>query len=381
MQSQTINYRTHLPSLDGYRGIAILMVLFCHYYPYTVGDPLTAITQMGAWGVDLFFVLSGFLITGILLDTAEGPHFFKSFYARRALRLFPVYIAFCVVTIVLALLAGEHPTRWCAPLFLYLSNIVLGRGLPLGIYGHRIGQLWSLAVEEQFYCVWPPLILLLGTRKRVAYACIVGTVGALLFRLFYAADPIGHVGIALLLPSRMDSLLLGGLLAAITRSPRLFAQLTSARLYATGLACLLGLIFLYRRGGGLMGRSMILYGLTVLAIFFAVVVALAILPHTWVSAVGRQKWLRFFGRYSYGIYLWHTIIVVPMEHGMAFLSRNGRVATCAGTLVAITVAVAISVVSFHVLERPFLRMKRLFPYPPHGAVPATEATVPQTSMS
>ena len=143
----------HIDSLDGLRGIAILLVFFFHYLERNPHNPLSWIASVGWSGVDLFFVLSGFLITGILYDTRKATNFFKVFYARRALRLFPLY--FFAVSIVLVVAVLLHtPMSWKAiPFYIYGANLMLvvPGGVPDFTPYFNCIHFWSLAVEEQFY--------------------------------------------------------------------------------------------------------------------------------------------------------------------------------------------------------------------------------------
>src|ERR1017187_2368035 len=148
----------HIPELDGLRGIAALMVVFYHAFFWSMGKGgwpffprlVASVTQFGWLGVDLFFVLSGFLITGVLLKAKGKPRFLKLFYIRRALRILPVYYGFLIV---LELLSPSRNTSFVLVSFVYLSNAAPLLGVPM-IYG----PLWSLSVEEHFYLLWPWLV-------------------------------------------------------------------------------------------------------------------------------------------------------------------------------------------------------------------------------
>jgi peptidoglycan/LPS O-acetylase OafA/YrhL len=156
----------HLPALDGIRGLAVLGVLIVHAdvllnTTRQVEHVLVVLSEFGAYGVDLFFVLSGFLITGILLETKESPKYFSSFYARRFLRLFPVYYGYLLV-VALIFPALHHAIRTSMTDYgggwgwylAYCSNWKPGHGASDPCLGH----FWSLAVEEQFYLLWPAMI-------------------------------------------------------------------------------------------------------------------------------------------------------------------------------------------------------------------------------
>src|SRR5579863_9160491 len=211
----------HVRAYDGLRGIAIVLVLLRHLGEdlpaRRLGGVVDAALNAGWLGVDVFFVLSGFLITGILLDArgdeaqpSEG--YFLRFYARRALRIFPLYYLFLAVTIFIARPPMPHGTWWY---WSYTSNVLIARhGWPEGLW--ETGHLWSLAVEEQFYLVWPAIIAW-TPRRRLPVLCVAIIVGAIAVRI-----ALIHQGAALgayvLTPARADTLAVGAALAIALRS-------------------------------------------------------------------------------------------------------------------------------------------------------------------
>ena len=185
----------HIPALDGIRGLAILLVLLGHFTSYGgfrpeigVDRAYHLVAMLGGVGVDLFFVLSGFLITGILVDARGGAFFFRNFYMRRVLRIFPLYYgSLLVFFVVLPLLdpgdprlqqvLGEQAWYWS-----YLTNIRMAfDGWPAY---HHIGHFWSLAVEEQFYMVWP-LVIFLFRRRSLLFICAACVAASLAFRVAF----------------------------------------------------------------------------------------------------------------------------------------------------------------------------------------------------
>ena len=171
-------YARHLPALDGVRGFAVLGVACSHLFPATPHSPLEAFVHstfaFGASGVDLFFVLSGFLITGILFDSLPDPGFFRKFYARRVLRIFPLYYGVLAAFAVAALVFGLNFHHQLLSLALYLQNTHLV-AQPIRDYfgptGLPLPHFWSLAIEEQFYLVWPVTVYFLRTRHRLLIFC------------------------------------------------------------------------------------------------------------------------------------------------------------------------------------------------------------------
>lgn len=368
-----------LPVLDGLRGVAILLVLVLHFTMYG-GPPGEAGIDgfvhrfaLAGWvGVDLFFVLSGFLITGILYDAKGGERYFRNFYARRILRIFPLYYGALVFFLVLlpwlwpgheglAQLRSEGIWYWT-----YLVNVRIAReGWPdFGALGH----FWSLAVEEQFYLLWPLAVFLL--RRRPLMALCAGAAGlAVGARLaLHLADR--EAAAFVLLPARLDALAAGALLALAVRGP---GGLPAAVRWAKPAAAvaLAGLVALFIWKGGLPAEdpAVAVAGYSLLAVLFAGVLALALAaapegrPGRWLAA----PWLVFFGRYSYGLYVLHhpLLFLKPAELNYGAIPEvlGSRLP---GWLLFVTLGVGVTVglalLSWHFWEKPFLDLKDRFPY-------------------
>ena len=219
-----------IPELDGVRGIAILLVLLFHLelaYPPAIPRIFFAPLLIGWSGVDLFFVLSGFLITGILIDTRECRNYFSSFYMRRVLRIMPLYLlavfAYFVVALPLAHHWGQWPNRDSSQqmwFWLHLSNWPPAFGTVVPFIGH----FWSLSVEEQFYRVWPFVVFMVAPR-RLAGVCIAVIVAALALRVACLHRDFVYY----LTPFRMDALGVGCLTATLVRN-KSWAAAVGARL-------------------------------------------------------------------------------------------------------------------------------------------------------
>jgi peptidoglycan/LPS O-acetylase OafA/YrhL len=163
----------YIPELDGLRGVAILAVMLFHMQVRGVA--------LGWAGVELFFVLSGFLITRILLESRDKPHYLRNFYARRALRIFPLYYVVLVVTLILPPPHGFGRSRTSLWYFAYLQTLPLVRGR---FEASPLPHSWTLAIEEQFYCLWPFVLLLLRRGRDLAAALAVLFLGATAFRVW-----------------------------------------------------------------------------------------------------------------------------------------------------------------------------------------------------
>lgn len=377
-----------IATLDGLRGIAILLVLVLHFTMY--GGSLSAagtdrlverIARAGWIGVDLFFVLSGFLITGILYDAKGREGYFRSFYVRRLLRITPLYYGALVLFLGLlpvvwpaheglAGLRGEGVWYWT-----YLINFrIAAEGWP---HFGALGHFWSLAVEEQFYLLWPLAVFLLRRRPLMALcaACMALAVATRL-----ALHLAGHAPAAFVLaPARLDALAAGALLALAVRGP---AGLPAVARWAkpAAIAGAAGLLALFAWKGGLPAEdpAVSVAGQALLALGFAAVLALALEAEPgsrggrWLAA----PVLVFFGRYSYGLYVLHHPLLFLKPEGWSYdnlpLVLGSRLP---GWLLFIAAGIGVSVVlallSWHLWEKPFLDLKDRIPMPqersPSGA--------------
>ena len=232
--SQPKPLRVHLPALDGVRAIAILMVIVYHALnglPAATGSQnvFLNVVQQGWVGVDLFFVLSGFLITGILMDVRDPVHALRRFYARRMLRIVPVYVAFLLFSMWIAPIIGTmHPEEVAQLKGSQLWYWSYSFNLMVALHTWQatsfpLAHLWSLSVEEQFYLLWPLAALLMTplTLRRTALGCIVA---AELFRLAFILGGAGGQVNFVMLPCRMDSLAAGAFLACAYRDPALWSR-------------------------------------------------------------------------------------------------------------------------------------------------------------
>jgi len=364
-----------IAALDGLRGVAVLTVMAHHLTPNVEHSNRVSIwisnLAHSAWiGVDLFFVLSGFLITGILLDSKRSPHYFRNFFARRILRIFPLYYAVLFVTLVLLPAAGMHPDgfrageRYSPWLWCYGANILMTikHDFCLG----RLGHFWTLAVEEQFYLIWPAIIFACS-RKSTVKVCMATVAVAIVSRIVLRMHGEWWVSSYAFTLCKADSLCIGALIAVASRSPVAWStcrKWAPAIAGASGIA-LLGVMCIR---GGLAGGSteMQWFGYTLLAVFFAAVVALCIdAPPILLSYAVRSKLLRFFGKHSYSLYVLHWLVgpaievVVPSR---AVLAAFGQ--TFIGPVVCLILSIAacvpLSLVSWHLLEKHFIALKDRF---------------------
>jgi peptidoglycan/LPS O-acetylase OafA/YrhL len=368
----------HMVVLDGVRGVAILMVLCVHFIgdspaSTAFGRAMVKLANYGVWGVDLFFVLSGFLITGLLYDSKRSAHYYRDFYVRRTLRIFPLYyVVLALLFLVLPALPTPYPAgltesaRHQAWLWLYASNAYLAihRGWVLPYVGH----FWSLAVEEQFYLLWPVVVLSFGRRSLLGI-CVAVTVLALVLRAVLSFAGAGYVAQVVLTPCRFDALCVGGFLALAVRSVGLERVARTARLC---LGPLLALVLLASGWNALRGSlSDVVLPIrgTLIALTFGalLVTSLAAKAEGLPSRLLRSRVMCFLGTRSYGLYVFHGIIAYAMgEHRAALDALAARLSAGAAMIVeagaGAGVSILVAAASYELFEKHFLRLKtRLAP--------------------
>ncbi len=345
-----------IPQLDGVRGIAVLLVIMVHASDKYPSLHLKALFSRGWMGVDLFFVLSGFLITRILLKTKESDGYFKNFYARRCLRIWPLYYSLLlfmfVVTPLLrpsesALIFAPRSSPWWAYPF-FLQNFLIP--VPTMATG-PLGVMWSLAIEEQFYLIWPWVVRYRSSSQlRYISAAILCLSPALRWYL-----SLHNVNIYPNLFCRLDGLMAGALLALLMQT-RSFDPLRWTRWAAVCFALSLPLAVLTDASGA----RWITFSLTAAAATSLVYLAL-FSELKLLKAALTSRFLTYTGAISYGLYLLHKI---PFDMAQSFhLDRHPALALPLG----IVAAYGLATVSWRVLEKPFLNLKRFFAPEPNLA--------------
>ena len=360
-----VSRESHLPQLDGLRALAVMAVMFRHYVPASLN-----VVDLGRFGVLLFFVLSGFLISGILLDARErldrtggSPRSVAlRFYARRFLRIFPIYYA-----TVLVLYAMSHTDRFTGWDALDAVREQIGWfltytwNLRYGITqenGGVLGHVWSLCVEEQFYLIWP-WILLFAPRRTILPALLFGAALGFGFRLVGSLSGWSYHAINFMTPGCLDSLALGGLLA-----------------------------YLWRRGesGAAAAERLIRVALPVGVVLLVVIPWIShplARPFTDVGFAGISLWLvgrgaqgfggiggrfleakptAYIGKVSYGVYLYHIPVQMLLYMPLGWVGLTQADLGSAQPLVLMAATIAMAAISWELFEKPINRLKRYFPY-------------------
>jgi peptidoglycan/LPS O-acetylase OafA/YrhL len=359
-------------SLDGLRGVAVMAVLTLHaYIPLTVAKDVKILGVGGFLGVDIFFVLSGFLITSLLIQEWEVNDRidFKKFYARRALRLLPalyVFVAACVLYSIL-FQAKEESDGALSDVFaitFYLSNWI-----PINLYSLR--HTWSLAVEEQFYLLYPILlggILLVVKRLKIARQRIILFLLLLIAVIgIYRAVLFAHSGFSMRIyigsDTRADSLLFGCLVGMIISANLIPQKLWFERLLkiaASGAAAALFYMFLTTK----YDSSFFYYGGFTFVAFLVglIIISLQVSPPKILKLFLEWSVLIWIGRLSYGIYLWHKLVYMIMDSALPLISIQSE--TMRRIILPLTIKIVCSLivaaVSYYFVEKPFLRLKQRF---------------------
>jgi peptidoglycan/LPS O-acetylase OafA/YrhL len=382
--------RAYFPSLDGLRAVSFFGVFLWHY----MGLPF------GWAGVDVFFVLSGFLITGILYDTRDDPHRVRNFYIRRTLRIFPLYYGvFLAIFLLTPVMHWAWTWQWIAwPLYLgnflaflypHLNNDFVSNFVDANLVSQayprlnlRLGHFWSLCVEEQFYLLWPWVVFTVRDRRKLIAICAACIVLVPLARHIART----HMPQALLdngavlhsTPFRFDTLLFGAFIALLYRGAhREHMQRAAQAVLATATLCALLVCVYWSRLhptdlNDVVARHTWLF--TLVALFSGALLLRTLVPGTIPYRIFNLRWLRMFGTVSYGAYVFHDIphkeYARLVEHYFDHGARDTKITAVFGLVMTLTLAI----LSYHFFESPILRLKDRFTSSNAGRVLAVNSS-------
>jgi peptidoglycan/LPS O-acetylase OafA/YrhL len=378
-------------ALDGLRAIAVIMVFFQHY-----GAGHAFIFGWGWTGVDIFFVLSGFLITGILYDSQNKVRRYRDFYIRRTLRIFPLYYFIWAVVLLLApFVHWQWNLRWAlwpaylgnTARFFFLhqpgdpyrfDKLTFGApissrfGYPVHLY---IGHFWSLCVEEQFYLIWPFVVYQVRRRETLIKICLAVIVLSPILRavLSFTLSPqlLRMELFYRCLPTRLDALLIGGLIALCLRGPeevmvrrlRRPLLMASAALFVALYLVATKLLALPLDGAA--SNWVGVFGFTLIDLFAAALILECIHQGSLLGAALRWKPLRALGIISYGFYIYHDLLHDFYSDAAHRISPHHAYPLT--LLIAFTSTLLIAALSYRLLERPLLQLKDRFTGQVHTA--------------
>jgi len=339
----------YIPELQGLRGIAVLAVVLYHSHPRLEHTPFYDASLWGWAGVNLFFVLSGFLITSILIEARTQPHYFRNFYGRRALRIWPVYLLALAICYLKADWFVGSPVDQAirsAPWWAYLLFVqnLFHLDLPAGL-----GPTWSLAIEEQYYLLWAPLVRFLRKPWMLAGALVTALIASPLFRMTHFAwitrtHTLTH----------LDGIAMGSLIA--------LALYTIALRRRTWLAIgICGLFIGFILAATIAGGTALLDTALTCGFGGAVLAAIASTgARNPLNVILRRGPLPFYGRISYGMYMTHIMIFIYFGWFDQRMDAYGIAGNLAVVALRLAASTAGATLLWYAFESRILRLKRFF---------------------
>lgn len=385
-----------IPELDGIRAIAILLVIGCHYEGFS--SLLWGLPAFGWVGVDIFFVLSGFLITSILVELRGTESPIKVFYIRRVLRIFPIYYLTIFLIAVISLACNEHliHIRWYVSRFLYLQSIKdapalfhqvylrlagvgprvslfhrtalppVSQGADFGPWANSLSAAWSLSIEEYFYILWAPIVIFLKSRQKVAVAAL------LIFLLSIAIQYLGFTNQKDYFEffCRMDTIMAGSMLALFLKlrgklqvSNQRRADIAASVAGVAAAIVLFAILILDRPVIGHELRdspSFLVIGMPALSILLALALGCVVLRRSeplFPLRILRWNPARYLGTISYSLYLFHVPVYYFFLHLGAALQLSGFGVALAVSLASLATSITLSAISWKYFETPILNLK------------------------
>ena len=344
-------------NLDGVRAIAILMVMLFHFFHGIILDTeflqfMNRVFILGQTGVTLFFVLSGFLITRILLFTKNNPHYFKNFYLRRTLRIFPLYYLFLFLFYLFhPLIFGSQPVPFHEQLYFYIYLQNFAETFHWQAVGP--GHFWSLAVEEHFYLFWPLIVYQLND-KHLLRIIIMIIIGALLLRVFML---LNGYEVYFFTFTRIDSLAIGALLSVLERR-NVFTQQNAIKFLGLTLVILIPTVLSWVLLAGEESQLIQVYKYLLFSFsyFAAIGFVISVKSGNILNKVLQSSLFTYTGRISYGLYVYHPIIYLICRR---FLYTQ---VWYIDMVIWFSLSYLVAIISFHTFETYFLGLKNYFKY-------------------
>jgi peptidoglycan/LPS O-acetylase OafA/YrhL len=360
MQANSIS-RAHYPTLDGLRGLAILLVVFYHNFGFI------NYFFFGWLGVDLFFVLSGYLITSILLNDLGSKNYLRNFYMRRVLRIFPLYYLCLIIFLIIVpavniKLDVKYYTDNQVWLWAYFQNwlYILKPNAAINTLHH----FWSLAVEEQFYLIWPLTILIVKKpRQLIALLCtvLVSVIALRYIVWIYKIENLAYFNLFTF--SRIDGICIGSILALIMKTNRGFIEKYTTAIVLT-LAGVNFLFYFFNKDNNFTFPYLAIAGYTTFAVMLALLIYESIKgTNKPVELLFNNPIMKFFGKYSYGLYVYHwpiylllnDFLLSKITDNISFIPPR-----IVASMISTSVAVALSVISYRYFESYFIKRKKAF---------------------
>ena len=368
--------RSYFPALDGLRAISFLGVFAWHY----LGLPY------GWAGVDVFFVLSGFLITGILFDTQDDPHRFRNFYIRRTLRIFPLYYAVLLgIFLVTPVFRWNWTWQWIAwPLYLgnflrflypHLNNNFIRAFADASLVSTshplvslHLGHFWTLCVEEQFYLLWPWIVFTVRDRRKLMAICVACILVVPVARSYAMAHlPIALVRGEVVLhstPFRFDTLLLGALIALLYRGShrRQMQRVAQVTLTLSSVGAMWVAAYWFRFQDSTVNRAVADHPwmLTLVALSAGSLMLRTLVPGTVPYRMFNVRWLRSIGTVSYGAYVFHDIFHSQYSRFLSHRLTSPVSVVLLTAALGLVTTLAMAFLSYYFFEYPILRLKGSF---------------------
>lgn len=356
--------REHYPALDGLRGIAILLVVFFHNFGFI------NYFYFGWLGVDLFFVLSGFLITNILINQVGSEDYLKNFFVRRVLRIFPLYYLLLIIFLLILPnfdaykdnLKYYTDNQWW--LWAYLQNWLYVFKVPEDT--NVLLHLWSLGVEEQYYLIWPFIILLIRKPKwllALSLTILVLIMGLRLVLWYKNIEGLHYFGLYTF--TRIDGLCIGSALALIRiLKPKFITNFTAPIILS--VAVLNFVFYFINKLNNFSFPYFAFVGYTTFAVVFAVLVhEAATVNKNIITHILKISPLRFLGKISYGFYIFHWPIYLFLSPILIkYLANHFLIdhlyIQISAALISTLAGLSVSITSFYLFEMKFLKLKKYF---------------------